>query len=323
MKRQPTGLASAAFALATALAVPQTAPAQDAPPSPEALVEEVEVIAHLPGPALWRVSTPTSQLWILGMAGRLPKGFQWDDRRLAAALDGARELVLPPVASGGLGDLVSIMADRDHVRHLPPGETVRGDLPSALAGRWEAAARSIGQNPARYDHWRPTLAALMLASDGDDHYRLVGNPMARVAALAKDRRVKLRPVAGYKVADLLRAPADAPPGAVQACIALAAEKIERLPVDGPRQATAWATGDLETLKSIVGAFGLGACQDAAPAVAAFRNRAAADWAKELGQALASPGKTVAAVDLDSLTRKGGLLDQLKAQGLDVIGPDYR
>ena len=267
MSRLEAKLAQAAIALAALLAAPQTAPAQDAPPSPAALVEEVEVIARLPGPALWRVSTPTSQLWILGMAGRLPKGFQWDDRRVAAALDGARELVLPPVASGGLGDLISIMADRDHIRHLPPGETVRGDLSPALAGRWEAAARSVGQNPARYDHWRPTLAALMLASDGADHARLVDNPMMRVLALAKARRVRLRPVAGYKVADLLRAPAEAPPDAVQACIALAAEKVERLPVDGPRQATAWATGDIQSLKSIVGAFGLGACQDAAPAVA--------------------------------------------------------
>ena len=57
-------------------------------------------------------------------------------------------------------------------------------------------------------------------------------------------------------------------------------------------------------------------------MAAFRNRAAADWAKELGQALAAPGKTVVAIDLDDLTRKGGLLDQLKVQGLEVIGPNY-
>jgi hypothetical protein len=38
--------------------------------------------------------------------------------------------------------------------------------------------------------------------------------------------------------------------------------------------------------------------------------------------LVTPGKTVVAVNLDDLTRKGGLLDQLKAQGLGVIGPDY-
>ena len=34
------------------------------------------------------------------------------------------------------------------------------------------------------------------------------------------------------------------------------------------------------------------------------------------------GKTVVAVNLDNLIRTGGLLDQLKAQGLEVIGPAY-
>jgi uncharacterized protein YbaP (TraB family) len=318
--RARTKVAAAVFVLATSFAIPQPAPAQDAPPSPAALVEEVEVIARLPGPALWRVSTPTSQLWILGMARSLPKDFQWDDRRLVAALDGARELVLPPVATAGLGDAFSIVVDPDHVRHLPSGKTMRGDLPPALATRWEAAARSIDRDPAHYDHWRPVPAALMLASDGNNHYGLVGNPMARLLALAKDRRVKLRQLAAYKATDLLHslmAPSDE---AAQACVALAADIVEHLPVDGPRRATAWATGDLKTLKMV--GDGLGTCRDAAPASAAFRARAAADWAMELGHALAAPGKTVVAVDLDDLIGKGGLLDQLKAQGLEVIGPAY-
>src|ERR1700749_2890973 len=71
-------------------------PADAAEPPTYTLVEEVEVIGRLPGPALWRVSTPTSQLWIVGMIGQMPKGFTWDNRRVGVALDGARELILPP-----------------------------------------------------------------------------------------------------------------------------------------------------------------------------------------------------------------------------------
>ena len=310
------------FALAAGLAIPQPAPAQDAPPSPAALVEEVEVIARLPGPALWRVSTPTSQLWILGLAGPLPKGFQWDNRRVVAALDGASELVLPPVATAGLGEVVTLLIDPRHVLHLPSGETVRGDLPPALASRMEAAARSIGQNPAHYDHWRPVLAALALAADGQRHYGFSQGPLATVPSLAKSRRVKLRPLASYDASDIIRGLAGTPPDAAAACVALAVETVERLPVDGPRRATAWATGDLKTVKAIGDASNSGACMDAVPAVASLRDRAAADWAKELAHAVARPGKTVVAVDLESLTRPGGLLQQLKAQGLEVIGPAY-
>ena len=321
MSKRPLFPVVAAFVLATALATPASPSAQDAPPSPAALVEEVEVIARLPGPALWRVSTPTSQLWIVGLAGRLPKGFQWDDRRVVTALDGARELVLPPGATAGLGDVFGILVDPGHLLHLPPGETVRGDLPPALADRLEAAARTLGQNPAHYDHWRPVLAALMLMSDGDRHYQ-AGGPFAGIADLARRRRVKLRPLATYKAMELLRGLAATPPQAAQACLVLATEAVERFPVDAPRRATAWASGDLKTLKAIEAATNTDACLDAAPAVAALRDRAAADWAKEFGRLVTAPGKTVAVIDLDSLTRKGGLLDQLKAQGLEVIGPAY-
>jgi hypothetical protein len=287
-------------------------------------VEEVEVIARLPGPALWRVSTPTSQLWILGLPGPVPKGFQWDNRRVVTALDGARELVLPPVGTGGLGDLVSFLVDPSHVVHMPRGHTVRGDLPPELAARWEAAARAIGRDPAHYDHWRPLIAAAALAGDAQGHYRLdPAGPLLAVAALAKDRHVKTRAMAIYKVGELIRGLGQPRPQEESACIALAVGTAEGLPADAQRQAAAWAIGDLKTLRAIDEGTDTSACLDAVPAVAALRDRMAADSAKGLAQALATPGKTLVAIDLPTLTRKGGLLDQLKAQGQDVIGPQYR
>jgi uncharacterized protein YbaP (TraB family) len=314
---------AAAFVITASLFLPRAAAAQDAPPSPAALVEEVEVIARLPGPALWRVSTSTAQLWILGLDGPLPRDFQWDNRRVAAALDGARELVLPPVATGGLGDAVTFLVDPGHLVHLPPGETVRGGLPPEQARRLDAAARAIGRNPAHYDHWRPVLAAAALVGDGQRYYRLNGGgPLPAVAALAKSKGVRLRQLAAYKAHDLLRSLGDTPPEVAAACLALATATVERLPADAQRRAEAWATGDLKALKAIDAGSDSSACLDAAPPVAAFRDRAAEDWAKALAEALASPGKTVVAAGLDTLIRKGGLLDQLKAQGLEVIGPAY-
>ena len=272
---------------------------------------------------MWRISTPTSLLWIWAPSPIRPKDFQWDSRRVTTALQGARELVLPPVASGSLGDAFDLAVDPGHVLHLPPGETLRGNLPPALASRWEAAARSLDQDPAHYDHWRPALAALMLASDIQRH-NLGGKGAAQVTilGLARDAHVKLRPLAQYKGTNLLRSLAAAPPEIATACAALAVETVERFPLDGPRRAAAWGTGDLKTLKATGNSQSMEACLEAVPAAAAVRNREAADWAKELGKALAAPGKTVVAVDLDELTRKDGLLDQLKAQGFDVIGPSY-
>ena len=127
MRRVRYVLVAAAFAGFTV----QAALAQEPPPpSPATLVEEVAIIARLPGPALWRVSTPTSQIWLIAMPPQVPQDFQWDQRRVETALTGAREMVLPPGFTVGLMGGVSLMAfDSRHLIHMPPGQTVRSRMP--------------------------------------------------------------------------------------------------------------------------------------------------------------------------------------------------
>jgi uncharacterized protein YbaP (TraB family) len=306
-------------ALIAALALGSAAWAQA--PSPATLVEEVEVIGRLPGPALWRVSTPTAQIWLLGLATPLPRDFKWDDQRVAKALEGARELVLPPTAHLGLGDVVGLLIDSRHLVHLPPGQTVRDGLPPEILARWEAAARGVGRDPAHYDHWRPEIAALALTQDAESQNRLDrAGAQASVSALARRLHVKSRRLADYRTIELIEGLAATPAEGAQACLALAADSASTLKTDAPRLAQAWAKGDLATVRALNDR---GAeCMDRDPAVAAFLNRMAADWAKDLKVELAKPGKAVVAADLDALIRKGGLLDQLKAEGLDVIGPAW-
>ncbi len=290
------------------------------PPSPATLVEEVEVIARLPGPALWRVSTPRSQIWFFGLPGTgLPRDFHWDDRRLATALEGARELVLPPSVTAGAGDLLTVTFDSGHLVRMPPGQTVRTDLPPDLRARWEAAARAVGQDPAHYDPWRPVLAARAMEADiaRRDQWNQVG-AMIQMGPLAARLHVKISRLAGYPGMEVLRR-LEATPEAGQTCLRNAAD-LALAPARPLEAIEAWAKGDFAAVRALNGR--TGGCLNVVPAVAALSDRAAADWAKGLKAALAKPGKTVVAADLDTLTRKGGLLDQLKAEGLEVIGPAY-
>ena len=313
---------SAFAAFLAALTLGPAAWAQEPPvPSPATLVEEVDVIARLPGPGLWRVSTPTSQIWLLGVAAPMPKGFKWDDQRVVKALDGARELVLPPTATIGLGDIVGLLVDPGHVLHMPSGQTVRGNLPPELKARWEAAARSVGQDPAHYDHWRPVLASLALSGDVAKRDDLnPGGALFQVAVLAKRLHVKVRSLASYNAMELIKGLSATPEDVSEACVARAADMASTLKDDAPKLAQAWAKGDLAAVRASNGSYA--DCLDRLPQVTALKDRAAADWAKELKKDLVRPGKVVVAVDLESLTRKGGLLDQLKAQDLEVIGPAY-
>jgi uncharacterized protein YbaP (TraB family) len=296
--------------------------AQEPPaPSPATLVEEVEVIGRLPGPALWRVSTTDSQIWLLGLASPLPRDFKWNDERVAKALDGARELIIPPTARVGLGDVIGLLIDSKHLVHLPPGQTVRDGLPPDLRARWEEAARGVGRDPAHYDHWRPEIAALVLAQDAERRNGLDHTgAQTSVSALARRLHVKSRRLADYRAIELLEGLSTTPAEGSQACLSLAADAAITLKTDAPRLAQAWAKGDLATVRALNDR---GAeCVDRDPPVAALLNRMATDWAKDLKVELAKPGKVMVAADLDTLTRKGGLLDQLQAEGLEVIGPGW-
>jgi uncharacterized protein YbaP (TraB family) len=308
-------------AACAALVLGSPALAQEpAPPSPATLVEEVEVIARLPGPALWRVSTAKSQIWFFGLPGTgLPRDFHWDDRRLATALEGARELVLPPSVNAGAGDLFKVTADPGHLVRMPPGQTVRNDLPPDLRTRWEQAARAVGQDPAHYDQWRPMLAARAMEADiaQRDQWNQLG-AMIQMGPLANKLHVKVHRLASYPTMEILRR-LEVTPEAGQACLRNAAD-LALAPARPVESIEAWAKGDFAAVRALNGR--TGGCLAVVPAVAALSDRAAADWAKGLKADLGKPGKTVVAADFDTLTRKGGLLDQMKAQGLEVIGPAY-
>jgi uncharacterized protein YbaP (TraB family) len=309
---------SLAFAI-LALSVP--AWAQDPPPpSPSTLVEEVEVIGRLPGPAMWRVSTPTSQIWLLALPGSIPQGFKWNTARVAKALDGARELVLPPVATLGIGDMVRLLLSSGRLVYLPSGQTVRTDMPADLRARWERAVRTVGQTPEHYDHFRPVVAAVALSQDAGKSAKLdPSGGRFQVAVIAKLHKVKIRNLASYRVLDLVKGLSETPDDVSRACLSLAADGALTVKDDALKAAEAWARGDLSALRRSNET--VAQCNSAVP-LARLRDQVAADWAKDLKAELAKPGKVMVAADLDNLTRKGGLLDQLKAEGLEVIGPAY-
>ena len=141
----------------------------------------------------------------------------------------------------------------------------------------------------------------------------------QIAVIAKLQKVKIRNLASYRVMDLVKGLSETPDDVSSACLSLAADAAVTLKDDALKGAEAWARGDLAALRPRNDV--MAQCNSAEPMVR-LRDRVAADWAKDLKVELGKPGKVVLAADLDTLTRKGGLLDQMKAEGLEVIGPAY-
>jgi uncharacterized protein YbaP (TraB family) len=317
--------------LILALATPawgQTPPAPAAPDAAPVIVandpeHEIEIIAHLPGPALWRVATPTSELWIIGLTGPTPKKLQWDTRRLETALDGARELVIPPGASINVFDVAGLLLDPSHRYHYPGGQTLRGSLSPEARAKFEAAAQSVAQDPAHYDHWRPIVTAIALLADAQKHDWLnPEGPQKTLIHLAQARHVPTRRLTNYSLGELIKALNSGGQAAGDTCLSEVIDLTPRLPDLSVRMGAAWAKGDVDATRAVRAEITSDRCFTATPGLQQLQDRMTGDWARGLAQTLQKPGKTVLAIDMESLTRSGGLLDQLRAQGLDVTGRAY-
>lgn len=299
------------------------AQATDAQTQAEDVQHEIDIIAHLPGPALWRVSTPTSELWIIGLAGPVPKRLEWDTRRVETALEGARELILPPGASFTVFDMAGLLLDPGRRYHYPDGQTLRGAMTPAMRAKFDAAAQELGQDPAHYDHWRPLVAFVALMADAQKHDALnLEGPQKTLMHLAQAKNVPTRRLSPYSAGAIAQAFKDATPADQQTCLKLMVDLIPRLPAFSARLGDAWAHGDVDATLAAQAEVASDGCFTAVPGILKLEDRRGQDWAKSLAQTLRTPGKTVLAIDIRSLTKPGGLLDQLRAQGLDVTGRAY-
>jgi uncharacterized protein YbaP (TraB family) len=316
-------LAGPAWSQAPPAPEPSAAASDAAPSDDQDVQHEIDIIAHLPGPALWRVSTPTSELWIVGLAGPVPKRMAWDTRRVETALDGARELILPPGASISVFDMAGLLLDPGHHYHYPSGQTLRGAMSPAMRGKFEAAAGELGQDPAHYDHWRPLVAFVALMADAQKHDALnLEGPQKTLLHLAQAKSVPTRRLSPYSAGAIAQAFQDATPADQATCLKLMVDLIPRLPAFSARLGDAWAHGDVDATLAAQAEVASDGCFTAVPGILRLEDRRGQDWAKSLAQTLRKPGKTVLAIDIRSLTRPGGLLDQLRAQGLDVTGRAY-
>jgi hypothetical protein len=168
------------------------------------------------------------------------------------------------------------------------------------------------------------IAALALIADADKKDDLNPEGMQHtVLDLAKQAHTPSRRLTNYTVGDMLGALGGVSPQAGDVCLSTAVSMVETLPDKSLAMAVEWQRGNVLGVEAIQASMGLDRCMAAAPGLTQIQDRVAKDWAKDLAQALTQPGKTVVAIDMDSLVRDGGLLDQLKAEGLDVIGPAYR
>jgi len=297
-------------------------PARAQPPKEEwADIESVTVSAK-PGPAVWRLTRGASEVWVLGMAGPLPREMDWNKDSVADMLDGARAVLLPPRADFNLVDIGWFLIRHGSELSLPRGQQLDDNLPPDLRARFEAARAAIGADADDYRTDIPIRAAVRLGQDflkkADLGYR---EPRATVERLASRKRLPTSPVLRFDVMDSVRDLLKLTPEQQRTCLSQAVEDVSWGRVHAERAARAWAVGDIRTVKDHYSESRLFGCVIAeVERIGNIDARNIAETVAAISGALNQSGKTVALVQMGPLLRKDGVLARLKAQGVVIEAP---
>jgi len=292
-----------------------------APSSDWSNIETVVVTARKPGLVMWRITKGDSSVILIGFVGPVPKDLNWNKDGVTDALTGARQLLLNAQASVGLVEGLWYLTWHSGDIYLPSGTTVETTLPEPLRKRYLAALAKSHHDADHYSSLRPPLALLRLEGDVIEAGGLTNKePANDIEKIARHLGVSAKPVADYEALPMMRALPQMSAAANEACAKDALDDLDDIAAHSKVAAEAWAVGDLDTLKANWSEQRFQSCIQVVPGVSVLFQRAVNDSVTATNAALTKPGKVVMLVSFGALLKKDGILDRLKAEGLEIEQP---
>ena len=280
------------------------------------MVAELIVTATLPGPAWWTVTNGGSTVWILSAPTSLPRRFAWDRSVLRRRLALSREIIMPPAATVGLGDLFAFLSARARLKTKAPLEQ---RAPADVAARFLATAAALKRPASTYDHWNGVGAAMIMAWDFRNGVGIdVREPLVAIEGEARRARVPVVYAAKYRAITAVRAAvAEVTPAIEWTCVDAASDEIAGGRTRFEQAAAGWGRGDTRAALNAGRSFE--ACLNAIPVGAGIAREVIADDTQAIDTALKTPGHVVAVVPVRSLLAEDGVLDRLRRRGYTVNG----
>jgi len=301
-----------------AFALPAGAQPRPAIEDPEGtIVEELVVVARERGPAWWRVSDGDTTVYILGVPGTpLPPGVAWDRSVLETRMKGAHSLVMGTSLQAGVKDIPALLKLRGRLKTKTPMED---SLPPALQARFLAARDRVGKPAARYSGWQPVVAGQLLVGDAYGMGKRWASVEDAARKAAKRSRAPVRTTSKYPLVPFLKtAIAGLTPQVQAECLEGAVSDVEAGVGPYRRAAEGWARGDVGAALNQPRAFDK--CLLMLSGGAALWRTATRDNVSDIATALKTPGHAVAVINLRRLLAEDGVVEQLEARGLRVVGP---
>ncbi|MCR5874308.1 TraB/GumN family protein [Phenylobacterium sp. J426] len=298
-------------AVSAALVLPARAQVPPAPVDPDAaLVEELVVVARLPGPAWWRVSDGDTVVYVLGVPSLAPKRMEWDRAIFENRLAGANAVVLPftNIRAKGVGVLGSGL----NLLRLRSGGPFEDRLDSTTQRRFVAVRERLGYPAKHYPTSNPLAAGVQLASDYRERSNLTTtDPAKLVELLARQRGVPVVEKT-YDIGPLLGAILRTSSQVGRICFDEVLAQAEAGPGVTLQAARAWAAGNvpgaLENERTYE------RCLAMVPGGRAFDERMKADTAAAIVAQLRKPGHAIVLVPLRPCWRRGACWTACAAKG---------
>jgi uncharacterized protein YbaP (TraB family) len=295
----------------------------DTPAPP--MLDEVVVTGERTGPGMWHVHRGSADLWILGSMSPLPKGITWRSKQFEQLLGTTQLVLIPKPFDIGIVRILWLLITERSLLMVHGGKRLEDVLPPDLYARFAALRTKYSADSDKWERYRPIIAAAFLQQAA---FHQVGLSTrldlgAAVRALAAKHGVRVEELKIAGVRDFLEVLKTLPPATENACVAASLVTVEK---DLPRlvdRAQAWASGNVERIAALREPSEVDACR------AALDNGAGANelintvrrtWLDSMEKSLQGTGVTVAVVNMDMLLEKGGLLDELRAQGYQIESP---
>ena len=320
-------------ASAAAPAVPAaTAQQNDASrPTPVDVVkEEIQVVGQLPGPPLWKVTKDDHVLWILGTPRLVPNDLLWQSDSVEHALAHSSEYL--PSTSLGVTLLNPVKAWRliKRIRRIPDRGTLEDALPEDLYQLFSETKLRYAPNQDNLERLRPSVAAEALfdsavQSAGLESDRAIRRAIEKAARKHNVKKVPTSLTERYKDSPLFDS-MQVSPGVERTCLQARLQELDAQLEAHTRLASAWAVGDLATLRAHPGDSANSGCDSFAlaldpDALSQIESRGRALWLENVDRALRDNDSTFAILPLSALLRPDGPLSWLRQRGYEVLEPD--
>ncbi|HEX4387893.1 MAG TPA: TraB/GumN family protein [Steroidobacteraceae bacterium] len=279
---------------------------------------------------MWVVRYGDHTLWILGTLAPLPKKFVWQPDAVREVLKQTQE-VIPAWPTYGIGanpfTALRVYIEWRRLQKPPDRLPLRQTLPPQLYSRVEALKARYDPHDDKLETMRPMFAARQLTTRVFDATGLAlhNEVQQTVLRLAAEEHVRVRQNKLH-IDDPVDVLKDVNATSLESEVNCLESVVTMLETDiAPMQAraSAWALGDVDTLRKLPYAGNRAACLAAVSTSERVRTliaRAQDDWLIQVEEGLRHNRGTLAVQSMDRLLGESGALATLRAKGFSVEGP---